>query len=68
MNRIQLGTQLAPSSTAPNCSFGKRSSTPSKISVAMVCITEFGMLRKLTDVKFSAPPSQSSCAGRPFLA
>jgi hypothetical protein len=50
MNFIQLGIQEAPSSIAPNF----------RISVAMVCITELGMLTKLTEVKVSGPPSQSS--------
>ena len=43
MLRIQPGTQDAPSSIAPNFSFGKRSSTPSKIIAASVSSTECGI-------------------------
>ena len=36
--RIQLGTQIAPCSTTPTFSSGKRSNTPSNTIVASVCI------------------------------
>ena len=66
MNRIQLGTQEAPSSMAPNFSFGNRSITPSMIRQARVCITELGMGMKETEVKFSSPPWKSFTRGSPF--
>jgi hypothetical protein len=56
MNRIQLGTQLAPSSIAPNFRFRCRSRTPSMISTDIVCHSDSGMVMKLVEVKFSAPP------------
>jgi hypothetical protein len=43
MKRIQLGTHDAPCSITPSRSVGKRSSTPSKISVAIVCIGAVGI-------------------------
>ena len=41
--RIQPGTQFAPSSMAPHFSLGNRSNTPSKISVASVCMAALGI-------------------------
>jgi hypothetical protein len=43
IERIQPGTQLAPSSITPHMRLGKRSSTPSKSRVDSVCMGAYGI-------------------------
>ena len=50
----------------PNVNRGKRSSTPSKIIVASVCMGGNGIAMKSMERKFSVPPWKSGTAGRPF--
>ena len=66
IERIHPGSHEAPCSMTPIISVGKRSSTPSKIIVASVCIGDSPIAMYDTEVKLPSPPWKSGTSGRPL--